>query len=177
MTPSHDISTLFARFGGDASDYQETGREAQARRAHARWPLLAIFELSQPPIPVDATASTPSLGGGHARERRSAKADLSGHTPRQAVPPATAATREQARNTPDTPGASRCSSHAPASPLGKLLHAPVAVPTRTCAAPSHPAALQTVFARLLGEGRHSGQADAAPASSAMEWLVREAKRS
>jgi hypothetical protein len=51
MNPSRDIEKLFDQFGGDASDYQEIGRENEASHARTRWPLLATLDLSQPSIP------------------------------------------------------------------------------------------------------------------------------
>jgi len=54
MTLSRDIETLFDHFGGNAQDYQEIGRENEARTARTRWPLLVTLDLSQPSIPVVA---------------------------------------------------------------------------------------------------------------------------
>jgi hypothetical protein len=51
MNPSRDIEKLFDQFGGNAADYQEIGRETEARNARTRWPLLATLDLSQPSIP------------------------------------------------------------------------------------------------------------------------------
>jgi hypothetical protein len=51
MNPSRDIEKLFDQFGGDASSYQEIGRENEASHARTRWPLLATLDLSQPSIP------------------------------------------------------------------------------------------------------------------------------
>jgi hypothetical protein len=51
MNPSRDIEKLFDQFGGDASNYQEIGRENEASHARTRWPLLATLDLSQPSIP------------------------------------------------------------------------------------------------------------------------------
>jgi len=51
MNPSRDIEKLFDKFGGDAGDYQEIGRENEAIHARTRWPLLATLDLSQPSIP------------------------------------------------------------------------------------------------------------------------------
>lgn len=52
MSPSSDIETLFGHFGGNAGDYQEIGRENEARSARTRWPLLVTLELTQPVIPA-----------------------------------------------------------------------------------------------------------------------------
>ncbi|WP_158934570.1 cellulose biosynthesis protein BcsP [Burkholderia sp. S171] len=51
MNPSRDIEKLFDKFGGDASNYQEIGRENEAIHARTRWPLLATLDFSQPSIP------------------------------------------------------------------------------------------------------------------------------
>jgi len=51
MNPSRDIQKLFDKFGGDAGNYQEIGRENEAIHARTRWPLLATLDLSQPSIP------------------------------------------------------------------------------------------------------------------------------
>jgi len=51
MNPSRDIEKLFDHFGGNASDYQEIGRDNEARNARTRWPLLSALDLSQPAIP------------------------------------------------------------------------------------------------------------------------------
>jgi hypothetical protein len=42
---------LFDHFGGNAGDYQEIGRENEAKTARTRWPLLATLDLAQPAIP------------------------------------------------------------------------------------------------------------------------------
>ncbi|SOE97881.1 Cellulose biosynthesis protein BcsR [Burkholderia sp. OK233] len=52
MSSSSDIEKLFDHFGGDASAYQEIGRENEARSARTRWPLLVTLDLKQPAIPA-----------------------------------------------------------------------------------------------------------------------------
>lgn len=52
MSSSSDIEKLFDHFGGDASAYQEIGRENEARSARTRWPLLVTLGLTQPAIPA-----------------------------------------------------------------------------------------------------------------------------
>jgi hypothetical protein len=52
MNTSRDIEKLFDHFGGNASDYQEIGRENEAKTARTRWPLLATLDLTQPAIPA-----------------------------------------------------------------------------------------------------------------------------
>lgn len=51
MNTSRDIEKLFEHFGGDAGDYQEIGKENEARSARTRWPLLATLDFAQPSIP------------------------------------------------------------------------------------------------------------------------------
>lgn len=51
MNTSRDIEQLFDHFGGNAGDYQEIGRESEARTARTRWPLLATLDFAQPTIP------------------------------------------------------------------------------------------------------------------------------
>jgi hypothetical protein len=59
MSPSSDIETLFGHFGGNAGDYQEIGRENEARTARTRWPLLVTLDLKQPAIPAIAQRRDP----------------------------------------------------------------------------------------------------------------------
>jgi hypothetical protein len=84
MNTSRDIETLFDHFGGNAGDYQEIGRENEAKTARTRWPLLATLDLAQPAIPEIASRREPSLSG-----------------PRPAAPPV--ATTERAPDGPLTP--------------------------------------------------------------------------
>lgn len=63
MNTSRDIKKLFDHFGGNAGDYQEIGRENEAKSARTRWPLLATLDFAQPAIPEiaprrDSQAST-----------------------------------------------------------------------------------------------------------------------
>ncbi|BAN25145.1 cellulose biosynthesis protein BcsP [Caballeronia insecticola] len=51
MNTSRDIEKLFDHFGGNAGDYQEIGRENEAKTARTRWPLLATLDFAQPTIP------------------------------------------------------------------------------------------------------------------------------
>ncbi len=74
MNPSRDIEKLFEHFGGNAGDYQEIGRENEARSARTRWPLLATLDFTQPAIPEVAQRRDVQLP--HARGARSdAEAD------------------------------------------------------------------------------------------------------
>lgn len=70
MNTSRDIEKLFDHFGGNAGEYQEIGRENEARSARTRWPLLATLDFAQPAIPeiakrrdayADAPASAPHI--------------------------------------------------------------------------------------------------------------------
>lgn len=87
MNPSRDIQKLFDHFGGDAGDYQEIGRENEARIARTRWPLLATLDFSQLLIPGivkkrDAlTPQTRSEPSGNASVRAEAVTSASGTTP------------------------------------------------------------------------------------------------
>jgi hypothetical protein len=57
MKQASDVETLFERFGGDARQYQEIGRENEANTARSRWPLLVTLDLAQPVIPPLQTPS------------------------------------------------------------------------------------------------------------------------
>jgi hypothetical protein len=63
MNTSRDIEKLFEHFGGNAGDYQEIGRENEARSARTRWPLLATLDFTQPPIPEVAQLRDVQLPG------------------------------------------------------------------------------------------------------------------
>ncbi|MDR5838471.1 cellulose biosynthesis protein BcsP [Caballeronia sp. LZ034LL] len=65
MNTSRDIEKLFDHFGGNAGDYQEIGRENEAKSARTRWPLLATLDFAQPAIPEIAPRrdSQPSAFG------------------------------------------------------------------------------------------------------------------
>lgn len=63
MNTSRDIEKLFEHFGGNAGDYQEIGRENEARSARTRWPLLATLDFTQPPIPEVAQRRDVQLPG------------------------------------------------------------------------------------------------------------------
>lgn len=89
MSPSSDIETLFGHFGGNAGDYQEIGRDNEARTARTRWPLLVTLDLTQPTIPAVAQRRDPQAAPGG--ESAPAQAEDGAH----AVKPAdTAAPRE-----------------------------------------------------------------------------------
>jgi len=78
MNPSRDIEKLFDKFGGDAGNYQEIGRENEAIHARTRWPLLATLDLSQPSIPNIAPRRDAHLPQTHDRsgEHRNAPNSL-----------------------------------------------------------------------------------------------------
>lgn len=46
MSRSEDINTLFRRFGGDVSDYQEIMEMDKEQAIKAKWPLLAMVDLN-----------------------------------------------------------------------------------------------------------------------------------
>ncbi|PMS37333.1 hypothetical protein B0G57_116117 [Trinickia symbiotica] len=80
MSQSSDVENLFRRFGGNAADYQEVGREDGAEVARRRWPLLGsltqttrgtVPPLAEQPMqpspmppkaPIAATATTSADG-------------------------------------------------------------------------------------------------------------------
>lgn len=49
MSRSEDINTLFRRFGGDVSDYQEIVESDKELDIKKTWPLLALVDLSHVP--------------------------------------------------------------------------------------------------------------------------------
>jgi len=58
MSKADDVSTLFRRFGGDASTYQEVQAEQQVELAVTRWPML---DQISPQLRPMAPAGTPEL--------------------------------------------------------------------------------------------------------------------
>jgi hypothetical protein len=66
MNSSRDIEKLFDHFGGNAGDYQEIGRENEAKSARTRWPLLATLDFAQPAIPEIAPRREVQLNAPHA---------------------------------------------------------------------------------------------------------------
>ena len=66
-----DIEGLFRSFGGDGGAYRELAREADAREAQARWPMLGEIapEAGERPEALDAA------GKRHWRERVEASGD------------------------------------------------------------------------------------------------------
>ena len=83
MSSSSDIEKLFDHFGGDASAYQEIGRENEARSARTRWPLLVTLDLTQPAIP--AIGQRRELLARHRRKKRRRKSIV--RTRRPKTPP------------------------------------------------------------------------------------------
>jgi len=71
MKTSSDIKALFSHFGGKPDDYQEIGRESEARVARTRWPLLATLDLKPQQVPsVKAQASPDPAERGELRTER-----------------------------------------------------------------------------------------------------------
>ncbi|SAK53910.1 hypothetical protein AWB80_01929 [Caballeronia pedi] len=64
MNTSRDIEKLFDHFGGNAGEYQEIGRENEAKTARTRWPLLATLDFAQPAIPEIAPRRDAQLNTG-----------------------------------------------------------------------------------------------------------------
>jgi hypothetical protein len=103
MSSSSDIEKLFDHFGGDASAYQEIGRENEARSARTRWPLLETLDLTQPAIPAigqrrelkaqtPANIAQPVVGDEDTTPKDAAsvtraKAPLFTRSPRRDIPP------------------------------------------------------------------------------------------
>jgi len=86
MNPSRDIEKLFDKFGGDAGNYQEIGRENEAVHARTRWPLLATLDLSQPSIPNIAPRRDAHLPQTHDRSGEHRNVPNSRMPPESAAP-------------------------------------------------------------------------------------------
>lgn len=66
MSKADDVNTLFRRFGGDASTYQEVGAEQQVDSAMARWPMLdQISPRIRPHVPAGVAANPAGLTRTH----------------------------------------------------------------------------------------------------------------
>jgi hypothetical protein len=65
MSQSSDVENLFRRFGGNAADYQEVGREDGAEVARRRWPLLGSLTQTTrgavPPLAEQPMRPSPIL--------------------------------------------------------------------------------------------------------------------
>ncbi|TDN63428.1 cellulose biosynthesis protein BcsP [Paraburkholderia sp. BL10I2N1] len=144
MTLSRDIETLFDHFGGNAQDYQEIGRENEARTARTRWPLLVTLDLTQPSIPVIAQRreGVPAAAGDDAADgpsRRPAAPGQRGKLPlfarahRRTIPPV-----ENVKLPPAIPAGTLRFSAAPAPVASDVPAGRVAAPG-TVAAPATPA--------------------------------------
>lgn len=68
MSKAEDIHTLFRRFGGDASTYQEIVASEQAQSASGKWPMLAQIKPAQH---HEAPAAARALPGIPARQFQS----------------------------------------------------------------------------------------------------------
>jgi hypothetical protein len=110
MNTSRDIEKLFDHFGGNAGDYQEIGRENEAKSARTRWPLLATLDLAQPaipeivprreaqsiarpaaqPEPVQPAATEPASAPALTPINRPVKAPLFARAHRRSIPPVNA---------------------------------------------------------------------------------------
>jgi hypothetical protein len=63
MSVSDDVGNLFRRFGGDADQYQEVGRDDDAKHAALRWPLLNALDIAHPgqvPVAERAASAAPA---------------------------------------------------------------------------------------------------------------------
>ena len=83
MSSSSDIEKLFDHFGGDASAYQEIGRENEARSARTRWPLLVTLDLTQPAIP--AIGQRREVAGEASAQEAAPEVDRQDTTPKDAA--------------------------------------------------------------------------------------------
>ncbi|KIG06813.1 cellulose biosynthesis protein BcsP [Caballeronia concitans] len=124
MNTSRDIEKLFDHFGGNAGEYQEIGRENEARSARTRWPLLATLDFAQPAIPEiakrhDARADAPAPAP-HVTQQATptpihrGKPPLFARSHRRTVPPVNAPVNALAAL--DSLSAARFSSQADAAP-------------------------------------------------------------
>ncbi|MGF6603218.1 hypothetical protein P3T23_007972 [Paraburkholderia sp. GAS448] len=162
MTLSRDIETLFDHFGGNAQDYQEIGRENEARTARTRWPLLVTLDLTQPSIPVIAQRreGVPAGAGGDAGDSPSkgpaasgqrGKLPLFARAHRRAIPPVENVTLP------------------PAIPAGTLRFSAAPAPVASDAPAERAAAPDMVAAPAVPAGRAAGaplQGSSAPAAAA-----------
>lgn len=62
MSKADDVNTLFRRFGGDASTYQEVVAEQQVHTAVARWPMLDQISPSVRPHVASQPLAQPTSG-------------------------------------------------------------------------------------------------------------------
>ncbi|MFM0729943.1 cellulose biosynthesis protein BcsP [Paraburkholderia sediminicola] len=143
MSSSSDIEKLFDHFGGDASAYQEIGRENEARSARTRWPLLVTLDLTQPAIPAIGQrrepASTALAQNASAADRQDttpkdaasvtrAKAPLFTRSHRRDIPPVAVATQPAAPSGASRFGALETNDEAAAAqsaPAAPVVTAPV----------------------------------------------------
>jgi hypothetical protein len=142
MNPSRDIEKLFDQFGGNAGDYQEIGRETEARTARTRWPLLATLDFSQPSIPDIAQRdpllpANPLMQSPRATPINRGKPPLFARAHRRTIPPVANVTLPQA-----TLGAARFSALAESVELQSETLGPSAatLPRVPDAAPALPSA-------------------------------------
>ncbi|MFM0322519.1 cellulose biosynthesis protein BcsP [Caballeronia glebae] len=167
MNTSRDIEKLFDHFGGNAGDYQEIGRENEAKTARTRWPLLATLDFVQPEIPEIAPRREVQLGAARPPSpEASASAQIAdkptpihrGRQPlftrphRRTIPPVNppaaeslsalrfAALGESASDETETIADSAIADKARATPVAPVEHKPVAIDTSAGnAQPSRPA--------------------------------------
>ena len=138
MSKSEDVQTLFRRFGGNASTYQEVVSRDQVTQAEAKWPILGMINptanqeapsVRRPSVPATMRQNqppSPAPGSALAAGGRAAgpAASLAG----QPVSPATAATGQSSGLFGGLlpPKAARPASSAVFRPLAQSAPAPVA---------------------------------------------------
>lgn len=149
MTRSRDIESLFARFGGNAGDYQEVRAEAEADDARARWPLLGVLD------PLEQRRVAPP---GEAPASRA-------HTLATSPRPGARMAAEPARVDESVPAhAPVAASSVKAAQPGLLLKKLFSAPPEPAAepAPEKAVPLERLFDRLRGGGRATVAPDVAP---------------
>lgn len=181
MSSSSDIEKLFDHFGGDASAYQEIGRENDARTARTRWPLLVTLDLTQPTIPeigqrrearpqppfapalaVDRQDTTPKDVASVTR----AKAPLFTRSHRRDIPPVVVAAPQPAAPSGASrfgaPGSDDESALQAAPAAAAAMNDPVAVQPVPAASPSAPF---TPLTNTAASAQAAPNAFAAPAAA------------
>lgn len=72
MSKSEDVQTLFRRFGGNASTYQEVVSRDQVAQAETKWPILGLINptanqeapsVRRPSVPPSSRQNQPQSGG------------------------------------------------------------------------------------------------------------------
>jgi hypothetical protein len=140
MSVSEDVANLFGKFGGQPEQYQEIGRDEDAKAARANWPLLASIQ-------VGAGTIAPAVGRPGVAPSAPADLPVPASLPVQAAPvphgisaipapqaaPAAAATQAAATSVATTPTAGLPSFR---RPLRKHTELPEPAPASGAAEPA-----------------------------------------